>query len=71
MLGTRMKNNFKVIISQEGRSSLLLPVQNASTGKIDEVLVINHHVDMVLGAFQVMTPFFKGDNNGIEFFTLN
>ena len=71
MLGTMTKNNFKLIVIQEGQPSRLLPVQNASTGKIDEVLVINHHVDMVLGAFQVMTPFFKGDNNGIEFFTLN
>ena len=71
MLGTRTKNNFKVVISQEDRPSRLPPVQNASSGEVDEVLVIGHHLDTVLGARQVMTPFYKGGNNGKEFFVVN
>ena len=70
MLGTRTKNNFKVVISQEGRPPLLPLVQNASSGEVDEVLVIGH-LDTVLGACQVRTPFFKGGNNGREFFVVN
>ena len=49
----------------------MAPVQNASSGQIDEVVVISHHLDMVLGARQVRTSFFKGGNNGNEFFLVN
>ena len=70
MLGTRTKNNFKVVMSQEGRPSCLPSVQNASSGEVDKVLVIDHHLDTVLGACQVRTPFFKGRNNDREFFVV-
>ena len=71
MLGTRTKNNFKVVISQEGQPSRLPSVQNASCGQVDEVLVIGHHLDPVLGAHQVRTLFYKGGYNGREFFVIN
>ena len=56
---------------QEGGPSCLPPIQNVSRGEVDEVLVISHHLNIVLGACQVRLPFFKGGNNGRKFFVVN
>ena len=71
MSGTRMKNNFKVVISLEGRPLRLPSIQNSSSGEVDEVLVIGHHLDTVLGTRQVRMPLYKGRNNGRELFVVN
>ena len=41
-----------------------------SSGEVDEILVVGHHLDIVLGTCQVRTPFFKSGKNGREFFVV-
>ena len=65
-----MKIDIEVVVGEKIQLSDLPPSQSLSEGKVDLILVLSHHLNILLYFTQVGLPFIKGRDDRFEFFVI-
>ena len=71
MLNAGLKQDLEIVVSEKRRPTSLPLIQPTTGGEVDEILVVDQHLDTMSGASQTWSSFDEGKDDSDKFLVVD